>query len=92
MAMMAANRAFIDTNILVHLKLERSPFFQRIFSQIETLKGQNIELWISRQILREYLAVMTRPIAERKFTVQELARDICGGLPVISGAPDRVSP
>jgi predicted nucleic acid-binding protein len=76
MAMTDANRVFVDTNILVHLKLEGSPFFQGIVSQIETLRVQNVELWINRQILREYLAVMTRPIAERKFTFQELARDI----------------
>lgn len=52
---------FIDTNVLVYADQPGAAFHQiarRVLREHET-KGD--ELWISRQVPREYLAVVTRP-------------------------------
>jgi predicted nucleic acid-binding protein len=54
------NSVFIDTNVLVHAHLARSPLFPVATGQIRQLENEGAELWISRQVLREYLSVMTR--------------------------------
>lgn len=60
MAMMEG-KVFIDTNVLIYANLALSPFHRHATERLQRLDEQNIELWISRQTLREYLAVMTRP-------------------------------
>jgi predicted nucleic acid-binding protein len=55
-----ANAVFIDTNILVYVNLTASPFHDHARRQLNTLAEQGCTLWISRQVLREYLASMTR--------------------------------
>lgn len=51
---------FIDTNVLIYANLALSPFHVQATERLQELDEQGIELWISRQILREYLAGMTR--------------------------------
>lgn len=51
---------FVDTNILVYANLAHSPFHQLAVSNLTTLDEQGTDLWVSRQILREYLAAMSR--------------------------------
>lgn len=63
MATAADKPVFIDTNILVYADLVRSPFHQSATEQLNALRREETELWISRQVLREYLATMTRPQA-----------------------------
>ncbi len=58
---MLANTVFIDTNILLHANLADSPFQQVAQARLIELKNHGAEIWISRQILKEYLAVLTRP-------------------------------
>lgn len=52
---------FLDTNILVFANIAEAPFHEIARAAIETRYNAGIELWISRQILREYLATLTRP-------------------------------
>jgi predicted nucleic acid-binding protein len=52
---------FLDTNILVYANVEESPFHQVALQTIEKLYQAGVELWISRQVLREYLSTLTRP-------------------------------
>lgn len=52
---------FIDTNILIYASLSGSPFCRPAHDVIRELEKGNAELFISRQVLREYLASMTRP-------------------------------
>ncbi|MEH1989555.1 type II toxin-antitoxin system VapC family toxin [Nostoc sp.] len=52
---------FLDTNILVYASQIQSPFHQAAMEAIQGFYDAKIELWISRQILREYLATLTRP-------------------------------
>lgn len=51
---------FIDTNILVYANLALSPFHIQATERLQALSQQGIDLCISRQTLREYLAAMTR--------------------------------
>ncbi|KOP23440.1 twitching motility protein PilT [Hapalosiphon sp. MRB220] len=57
---MTDNPVFIDTNILIYANLALSPFHVQATQRLQALVEQGIELWISRQTLREYLAGMTR--------------------------------
>ncbi len=52
---------FIDTNVLVYAEQRPSRFHVPARTCLARLEGQGSTLWISRQVLREYLAVMTRP-------------------------------
>jgi predicted nucleic acid-binding protein len=51
---------FIDTNVLVYANLAQSPFYKQATERLQAFSEQGYELWISRQVLREYLAAMTR--------------------------------
>jgi predicted nucleic acid-binding protein len=57
----AAERLFLDTNVLVYATVAESPWHTVASQAIETRQDAGVELWISRQIIREYLATLTRP-------------------------------
>ncbi|MBD2246995.1 type II toxin-antitoxin system VapC family toxin [Nostoc sp. FACHB-888] len=67
---------FVDTNILVYANLALSPFHIQATERIQALVEQGIDLWISRQTLREYLAAMTR------------RGDLTGNIPITSLVAD----
>lgn len=70
------DKVFLDTNILVYLANEDSPFHQRAVTRFKKLAGE-CELWISRQVLREYAVVMTRAgTIEKPLSPKEVATDI----------------
>lgn len=52
---------FIDTNVLVYAAVEDSPFRCLAWQAMETCSAASAPIWISRQVLREYIATMTRP-------------------------------
>jgi len=52
---------FLDTNVLVYANVQESPWHQVAVDIIEQYYQAGIELWLSRQILREFTAVLTRP-------------------------------
>ena len=52
------DKVFLDTNILVYLANEDSSFHLRVANKVKELTKRS-ELWISRQVLREYAVVMT---------------------------------
>jgi len=54
------NPVFIDTNILIYANLAMSPFHRQAIERLQSLDEQRVDLWISRQTLREYLSGMTR--------------------------------
>ncbi|MGH2351783.1 MAG: type II toxin-antitoxin system VapC family toxin [Chloroflexota bacterium] len=51
----------MDTNILVYATVPEAPRHQEAAEAIERLDAAGLELWISRQVLREFLATLTRP-------------------------------
>jgi predicted nucleic acid-binding protein len=57
----ARNAVFLDTNVLIYARATRSPFHQAAREALQGLYDAEVELWISRQVLREYLAALTRP-------------------------------
>ena len=57
----AGEPIFLDTNALVHARERRSPLHHVALQAIQDQYAAGAALWISRQILREYLAVLTRP-------------------------------
>lgn len=59
--MTASLPVFVDTNVLVYAKLAYSPMHAAAVHTLRTLQEENSVLWISRQVMREYLAAMTRP-------------------------------
>jgi len=52
---------FLDTNMLVYSNVLESPLHQITLDTIQTYYDAGTELWISRQVLREFMAVLTRP-------------------------------
>ena len=70
------DKIFLDINILVYLANEDSPFHLRSVEKFKELSGK-YELWISRQVLREYAVVMTGPgIVEKPLSSNDVAADI----------------
>jgi predicted nucleic acid-binding protein len=51
---------FIDTNVLVYASIPVSPFYADAQNWLRTNNQTGIQMYISRQILREYLAVLSR--------------------------------
>ena len=56
-----ANRLLVDTNVLVYASLRHSSWHAQAIQAMHAELQAGAELWVSRQILREYLAVLTRP-------------------------------
>jgi predicted nucleic acid-binding protein len=52
---------FVDTNILVFATDADSPFQSAAETELEQWRKQGTDLYIGVQVLREYLAVTTRP-------------------------------
>jgi predicted nucleic acid-binding protein len=57
----AANSVFLDTNILVYANVSESSFHEAALQKIQNLYDTEIELWVSRQVLREFIVTLTRP-------------------------------
>lgn len=68
---------FIDTNVLIYAHLALSPFYRAAVGALQALHVAEAPIWISRQVLREYLAAMTRPGAlTGNIAAAELVADI----------------
>lgn len=61
MATTAVDPVLVDTNVLIYHQIARSPFHAAARNQLRDLSAAGHTLWVSRQILREYLAAMSRP-------------------------------
>jgi predicted nucleic acid-binding protein len=60
---MAADPVFIDTNVLVYATRRTASEHAAAQAALARLEGEGRSLWISFQIVREYLAAVTRPQA-----------------------------
>jgi predicted nucleic acid-binding protein len=63
MATMAADPVFVDTNVLVYSTRPFSAHHTAAVAALARVAAVGVTLWISPQILREYLAAVTRPQA-----------------------------
>ncbi len=61
MATMGADATFIDTNVLVYAAIENAPLHSAALRAIKVHSTPEAPSWVSRQIIREYLCVLTRP-------------------------------
>nr|VFK15154.1 MAG: Predicted nucleic acid-binding protein, contains PIN domain [Candidatus Kentron sp. LFY] len=57
MAMMDDKALFVDTNVI------ETPFHEQALTAINAVHQAGRTIWISRQVIREYLVTMTRPQA-----------------------------
>jgi predicted nucleic acid-binding protein len=55
------NPIFIDTNILVYANIPAYSLHQLALQTIQSLIDAEVELWLSRQVLREFIVSVTRP-------------------------------
>jgi predicted nucleic acid-binding protein len=60
---MAADPVFVDTNVLIYATRRTASEHAAALAALARLEGEGRALWISLQILREYLAAVTRPQA-----------------------------
>lgn len=56
----SASAVFLDTNVLIYAAIPQTPFCLRARSVLTSLERSGQELWISRQVIREFLAYMSR--------------------------------
>jgi predicted nucleic acid-binding protein len=56
-----AEAVFLDTNVLVYANAAEADWHARALAVIEGFLAKGTSVWISRQILREFMAVVTRP-------------------------------
>ncbi|MCU7850554.1 MAG: type II toxin-antitoxin system VapC family toxin [Candidatus Thiodiazotropha sp. (ex Lucinoma kastoroae)] len=55
-----AEPLFVDTNVLIYANVSTAPFHGQALNSIETAFQSERPLWISRQVLREFIAAHTR--------------------------------
>lgn len=77
MERMDAERVFLDTNVLVFAASLTAPLHRQARTEIQRLRSAGHPLWISRQVLREYLAVLSRP---QTFSRAKPARELTGDI------------
>ena len=58
-----AGALFVDTNVLVFANVAQAPVHQAALAALTTAHQAGRTLWISRQVLREFAAVRSRPQA-----------------------------
>src|SRR5579859_5538735 len=54
-------RVFIDTNILLRATVQRMPLHSECKALVTQLWTDNSVIWISRQVIRQYLVQLTHP-------------------------------
>lgn len=63
---MMEDNILIDTNVLIYSTSRKSPFFAASQAAIGNYVNRNYAIWISRQIIREYLVVKSRLMLDEK--------------------------
>ena len=52
---------FIDTNVLVYASFRALPFHEMARTRLRDLARADVRFWMSRQVIREFLATASRP-------------------------------
>jgi predicted nucleic acid-binding protein len=58
---MKVAKAFLDTNIVLRATITQFPLHEQIREFVNTYVDAGTELWINRQVVREYFNQVTRP-------------------------------
>ena len=72
MAMTDAKPLFIDTNILIYANVANAPFHKQALNALTLVQQSERPLWISRQVLREFISARTRPQTFAKPSTPEI--------------------
>ncbi len=68
---------FVDTNVLVEAKISDAPNHEVANTILDRAQADGEPISISRQVLREYLATLTRPQTWRMpLSMEEVLRDV----------------
>jgi predicted nucleic acid-binding protein len=59
--MTTSGKAFVDTNVLIRATIATAPLHKEAQQLIYSQWNNNVELWISRQVVREFIVNVTRP-------------------------------
>ncbi len=59
--MTTSAKAFVDTNVLLRAMVPQMALHSEFEALILQMWGDEVELWISRQVIREYLVQVTHP-------------------------------
>jgi predicted nucleic acid-binding protein len=77
MATGAVDPSFIDTNVLVYATVPVSPLHAAAVAALAAERAAGRPLWVSRQVLREYLAVLSRPnVFNPSFSAAQLVQQV----------------
>lgn len=60
MATTGVESLFVDTNVLVFANVAEAPLHKAAFAKLQEYRESGCKMWISGQVLREYLAVRSR--------------------------------
>jgi len=52
---------FVDTNVLVYASVAEAPLHELAVEKLRRLHEEGSELWVSNQVLREYMVTLSRP-------------------------------
>jgi predicted nucleic acid-binding protein len=83
MATTEGNRVFVDTNVLVYAAVSQAPFHAEARGAVRSQHEAGAELWISRQVLREYLATLSRP---QTFSIPQPVEVLVGDIQKFQGS------
>jgi len=67
-----AKPLFIDTNILIYANVANAPFHKQALNALTLVQQSERPLWISRQVLREFISARTRPQTFAKPSTPEI--------------------
>lgn len=56
-----ADAVFVDTNVLVYAHVAEAPWHADAVQTLAAYEATGTALWVSHQVLREYLVALTRP-------------------------------
>ncbi len=70
-------KVFVDTNVILRYRIKVAPLHDKAAQLIADQKALNSELWISRQIIREYVMQITRDQNYMKaLTMDEVEKEV----------------
>ena len=73
------DKAFVDTNILLRATILQFPFHEQAKQLVNEQIDTAVELWISRQVIREYMVQATRPQSFMKpMTIEQIEAQLAG--------------
>src|SRR5262245_65450005 len=61
MATRSAEPVFVDADVLVYAHVAEAPWHREAQEAIRDYEAAGTSVWVSRQVLREYLVSLTRP-------------------------------